>query len=311
MSLDDNNLTLNGVRINGNAGNDTLEFLDTIAGSSLLGGQGDDTFNIGAAISSLFNGNIGDDELNIEGVSSNSSFFGGQDDDTFVIDASTTNSLISGDLGDDEITVGAFSVAGSTLNGGDGEDTIDAELATSSVTIDGGDDDDELQGSDFVDTISGGDGDDDITGGDEADILTGGADADTFLQVAGNSFAASATTAAALTGGAAITFTFDDGVDVVTDFASASGDVLNINGTLTALLTSSGTTIVATHTALFRGNFDATTDTFVTSASGADILAGTSGAHTADAAITTSLLGANSIVLDGAASGFVAGSTII
>ena len=276
LTLGDFSQVFNNSFFNGNAGNDALNFSgDTLAGTTLLGGKGDDIITTGAAISSRFNGNIGDDTLTIDGISSNSSFYGGQDDDTINIVQNVTNSLISGDDGDDEIeiVVGGSSVEGSTLSGGDGDDVIDADQANSSVLIDGGDGDDQLIGGDEADTISGGDGDDTIFGRDDADMISVGDGATTIQQGILDSVVATVVTTADVTLVRTIaandSITFGNDVDVITGF-DTTDDILTVDNStpLFSLLGEDALLLSPSGTFKASGNFNSSTGKFTILADG-------------------------------------------
>jgi len=176
----------NGVFVNGNAGNDQLNFATTsLSGSTVQGGQGSDTITIGGFgttfTSSLVNGNKDNDSITIGSISNNSSIFGGQGNDSINITASLNGSIVNGDNDNDTINVtpGATSVAGSTILGGDGNDTITTALATVAVgtpglLIDGGAGNDSITGTITSDTIVGGVGNDSIASSGGLDVITGG-----------------------------------------------------------------------------------------------------------------------------------------
>jgi Ca2+-binding RTX toxin-like protein len=85
--------------------------------------------------------------------------------DTINVSGTLINTIVNGNSGDDVIRVvaGFNSMSGSTLCGGQGNDVIDASLATSGVVMSG----------DF--------GNDTLIAGGGDDTMTGGADADTFV----------------------------------------------------------------------------------------------------------------------------------
>jgi len=140
--------------------------------------------------------------------------------------------------------------------------------------ITGGAGADVLVGGGGKDTISGSAGTDNITGGLAADNLTGGSGADTFVQGASASLAI---TAEGVSVNAAIaagdTFTFGNGVDIVTDFtAGAGGDALNLQtgGVLNSMF---GDDITAFNAGVavvgfLSGSYNASTGVFTISADG-------------------------------------------
>ena len=121
--------------------------------------------------------------------------------------------LIVGTNHDDDII-------GSTLNdiifGKDGNDVIFADLGVD--TVYGGNGDDTLQGGPGNDQLLGQDGDDNLFGGFDDDLLVGGPGNDHLFGDIGNDI---------LTGGpGADYFDCGDGIDTVTDFDPAQGDVM-------------------------------------------------------------------------------------
>ena len=267
-------LTLNGVLFNGNEGNDTLSFTgETVAGSSLLGGQGNDSINTGVAISSRVNGNIGNDVLTIDGASANSLFFGGQGNDTINVNFSATTSEISGDLGNDTITTAAVSVLGSTLSGGAGNDVINAATATSKVIANGDDGNDTITTGASADTINGGAGNDIITAGLGIDAITGGADQDTFVQsVSGLGAIATASVIAGTSWANSDTLTFGSGIDIVTDFSATDLlDTATANAAVNAFGTSAASVLTGSTNTFLQGTYNATTSVFTVGAAASNI----------------------------------------
>ncbi|QNI52692.1 hemolysin-type calcium-binding repeat family protein [Synechococcus sp. BIOS-E4-1] len=206
-----------GVYYSGNKGDDI--FASQAAGiaaanSTVHGGQGDDTLNIGNSTGTLFNGNKGDDNIDVIGAAAGGTIGGGQGDDTlrFVGGTSASNSWLLG-TGDDSLVEGAANrfLGGNTIEGGDGNDTITMNVGTtSSATINGGDGVDALTGAAAADNINGGEGSDVITGRANADVLTGGGGVDTFNY---------ATVGQSINGASANT---NSSVDVLADFFSAT-----------------------------------------------------------------------------------------
>ncbi len=152
-------------QINGDAGDDQLEFRSTSPGVTLNLGNSDlsfvkitttvnnDTIDLtggpnGVQVFAL----AGDDT--IIGSSFNDDLNGGAGNDT--IKGQDGNDLIKGDEGND------------TLEGGNGDDTVE-----------GGSGNDSLKGEVGNDTLKGGDGDDNLYGGPGDDSLNGGAGEDT------------------------------------------------------------------------------------------------------------------------------------
>jgi len=139
--------------IDGGAGNDSLQ-----------SGDGDDTVRGGADNDSLF-ASLGRDFHD-----------GGGGADSMLYNARTVAiSIIVNDLADDGAAGEGDTVLGmETLTGGAGNDTIDARLAASGVTIAGMGGADTLVGSSSGDQIFGGDGDDTISGRGGSDVIDPG-----------------------------------------------------------------------------------------------------------------------------------------
>ena len=105
---------------------------------------------------------------------------------------------INGLGGDDTLTVQDLTgtdVQQVIFNGADGNDSLDASLASVSLIADGGEGEDTLLGGSANDTLVGGNGN---------NIYTGGAGADVFV----------------------VSF---DGIDVINDFNRVEGDILQIS----------------------------------------------------------------------------------
>lgn len=209
------------LRMNGNAGNDTLtgsEFRETLSGGTgddvLNAGGGDDVVN-GDDGADVADGGSGNDTLN--GGNNNDSLSGGDGDDRIVggFDNDTLlgnngNDTLLGQFGDDLLVGGAHadSLEGSsgadTLHGGGGHDFLDGGRNDDFIRGQGGDDtllgdhgddlidgdggDDEILGGDGDDTIMGGNGHDGISGGDGNDILKGELGKDTIVGGDGDDF---------------------------------------------------------------------------------------------------------------------------
>lgn len=98
------------------------------------------------------------------------------------IDVATT---VNGEEGDDDLGYSDVHNSATTLNGGEGDDTFTTNVP---VYVDGGSDDDTLDGHNANDgaTLHGGDGSDSILGGAGHDSITGGDAADYIEGRAGN-----------------------------------------------------------------------------------------------------------------------------
>lgn len=187
--------------VQGDAGDDTID-----------GGDGDDTLKGGSGADSIVGG-AGDDT--IYGGTGNDEMSGGDGSDTFIVEDNFGDDTITGGEGGSDVDTidlsGLSSPVTITYNGtGRGtisngsqtitfteierivlteqSDSVDAQVDTEGVAIDGlgGDDtifggsgDDTLDGGTGHDTVQGGIGNDNITGGDGNDSLSGGVGNDT------------------------------------------------------------------------------------------------------------------------------------
>jgi Ca2+-binding RTX toxin-like protein len=169
----------------GGDGNDTLVAgNNTGAGDTLVGGNGDDLL-IDSFWNATLEGNSGSDTIQV-GYGS-ATVIGGEDPDGTDVDR------LSFDLANDAATVtftgdeagvytdsdgdsGTFSQI-EEVYGSDRDDSIDAALDTSGVSI--------VTGRGF-DTLIGGSGNDTLEGGREDDLLTGGLGNDTFIYIGGD-----------------------------------------------------------------------------------------------------------------------------
>jgi len=120
----------------------------------------------GAAGADILVGSSGDDSL--DGGLANDGIYGGAGDDT--ITSGAGSDYVQAGTGDDLIIYKTGDVLTSdTLAGGEGDDTLDASLQISAVTVN-------LTGTVFtnIENVIGGAGGDIITGGNDADVLDGG-----------------------------------------------------------------------------------------------------------------------------------------
>ncbi len=188
-------------KLTGNGGND---YLDGGLGADILdGGAGNDTFILGADVTGSGTRNIqlGDGSLlavNIDGLAGTADkVIGGTGNDTiilerdgksgFVADYSTAPDYLSGvekivgTDGNDVILLAANSTADGgpiTIEGGEGNDILGG--SNSADILNGGDGNDLISGLGGDDTLSGGNGDDVIWGGLGADTIQAGAGSDTI-----------------------------------------------------------------------------------------------------------------------------------
>lgn len=131
-------------RVNGNAGNDTLDASQTTVAIFLFGADGNDVLTGGVGNDTL-NGGLGDDLL-----------FGGNGSDWMV-----------GGLGND------------TLYGGGGNDFLNGNAGQNLLF--GGDGNDRLTGGTGDDTLFGGAGNDTLIGWSGADVMDGGEGSDLYM----------------------------------------------------------------------------------------------------------------------------------
>jgi Ca2+-binding RTX toxin-like protein len=130
-------------------------FDDTLQGSSLFGGAGNDVL-LGLLADDWLEGGIGNDDL--RGLSGEDGLLGGTGDD-----------VLTGGTGDDHLWSGP---GRDELRGGDGADYLDG--ADGRDFLYGDDGDDRIMGGPGIDTLRGGNGHDTLEGGDDDDTLRGG-----------------------------------------------------------------------------------------------------------------------------------------
>ena len=169
---------------------------------------------------------------------------------------------------------------------------LTTNVATTSSRVDTLSGFEAIQGSAGTDYLVGSSSANTITGGDSADVMVGGSGADTFARAEASSVVASGVTFAAAAAAAADTITFDDGVDVITDFTSGT-DFINIagtdNGTITTLIGFTVANNLVANTQYYAsGAYTASTGAFVIAANGA---------------------GADTLIIDNIAAGTIAAST--
>jgi len=184
---------------NGGAGNDTLDFTNTVITGSitLVGGGGDDWFK-GSAGADVMKGDAGNDWLYgnggndiIEGGAGNDLLLGQDGDDVFLIGAGAGIDAFEGGAGNDTIQATAANVVitmGSSTQFTSVEALSNGGFAN--VAIAGTTGADDMNFSGFTTTggisIGGGGGADTITGSNNIDILRGDAGADTIYGLGGN-----------------------------------------------------------------------------------------------------------------------------
>lgn len=166
------------VIINGAAGDDVLQIVNTTQSATIDGGAGQDYLSGSLGNDTLIGGD-GADQIN--GSSGNNTIYGdnvaaeGALDGDDVISALDGNDVAYGRGGNDQLTLGAGDDYG---NGGSGHDTIDG--AEGNDRLYGGAGNDIVAGSSGDDLLVGNGGNDQLIGGTGRDVLIGGAGADTI-----------------------------------------------------------------------------------------------------------------------------------
>ena len=230
-------------KLNGGADNDLITGGNDTALDNLQGGEGLDTFNIGAGwflAGETIDGGDGIDTLRFTGSLSMADAV----NDTHFTNK-TNLERIQLDNANNSLTLGT-NAAASFFNSsipcsilcGTRNDNINATAYTESIVI---------FGLDGIDNITGGDGNDGLYGGDGADVLDGNAGADVLtgnLQADNFVYGAVADSASAVDG-TAKTF------DTITDFTTGSDKILvaGINTELTGGQAATGATVTILTTA--------------------------------------------------------------
>ena len=167
-------------------------------------------------------GSAGDDTLNGDGNGDVILAQGGND----VIFGGAMHNAINGMAGDDTISAGGAGdlVLGGKgddlMHGGAGNDVMNGNLGND--TADGGAGNDEIHGGQGDDSLSGGAGNDWLSGDKGDDTMAGGLGADTFNIFAGG------------------------GNDVITDFHTAEGDKVHVEGDVPFTVAQVGDDVVVT-----------------------------------------------------------------
>lgn len=285
--------------IYGNSGNDQIFGGD--GNDALEGVGGNDTLTAGTGVDVLKGGDDDDTFVLETNLTSADTIIGGSGSDTLTVTARNANSDLDGVKEVETITLTdgasyqyiitaasthAADTTGVTLSGAGltagNSFTLDAAQVTGhAMTVYGGAGADSLVGGALVDalnggagadTLNGGGGSDFLRGGAGADSLTGGAGGDTFYHFQSEGIARTAETLTAASIGAGETITFGNGVDVITDFTTAT-DKLGVTAvnSYTLLTTgSNGSALTANHHYGLRGNFAA--GVFTVNDAGADTL---------------------------------------
>ncbi|MCJ9669507.1 DUF5801 repeats-in-toxin domain-containing protein, partial [Neorhizobium sp. SHOUNA12B] len=241
-----NDVLIGGGEANKLTGNGANDYLDGGLGADVLdGGEGNDTFVLGADVTGSGTRNIqlGDGSLlavNIAGLAGTADkVVGGAGNDTiilerdgksgFVADYSTAPGYLSGvekivgTDGNDVILLAAGSTADGgpiTIEGGDGNDILGG--SNSADIINGGTGNDLISGLGGNDILKGGAGNDEIWGGAGDDTIDGGDNTDNITGGLGND------TINGGAGGDTFNYTVGDGVDTIND--DSGMDLLIANG---------------------------------------------------------------------------------
>jgi len=253
--------------INGTAGSDTLDGgadNDTLTGEggddsllgdagndTLFGGAGNDTLSGGSGSDSL-QGDDGNDVFVVTNASGIDSIFGGAGNDTISYEGSTSgaNVQFTGSGTGNQNLAGNPAVAFSGIEGivGTGfNDTLNAALSGTTVTLSGGAGNDTLTGGTVNDVLFGGAGIDSLTGGAGNDLLDGGSEADTLFGGTGSDTIAGGTGNDSLDGGSGddvFRIGDADGNDTVIGGTNTVGDAVDtglVTGGVTVTFTGSGT----------------------------------------------------------------------
>jgi Ca2+-binding RTX toxin-like protein len=252
--------------IEGGAGNDTIRggdgddfILDTQGENILEGGLGNDTFEIsGESLGGTIDGGFGQDQIEIK-VSSeglqDEDFSGISNIEVFAIEQQQgrPDIILGQNFSDSGIaTIDASIISSSlTIIGGELEEDITIAGTRDPDRITTGEGDDILEGNEGADVLNGGEGDDELSGGNDNDRLIGGAGEDVLEGGAGNDTLFSDTESSdrfIFNTGQAFDFagTEDNlrdpllGIDSIEDFVSGTDKVVLDDETFTALTTAAG-----------------------------------------------------------------------
>ena len=135
--------TVSSSKLQANGGSDTIYVGGTALSSDVVGGQGSDSLTIVGTVSkSLVSGNLGNDTIDLTAAAKSSTVYGGggflydtslDGADSIEIGGNLTGSLAHGNGGNDSFYLAA-QVQASTVYGGQGNDLIQANLATGTAT---------------------------------------------------------------------------------------------------------------------------------------------------------------------------------
>ena len=244
-------------QLNGEGGDDSLS--GDAGNDTIFGGAGNDTISGGAGADSLL-GEDGDDLFLVTNASGVDSIFGGAGNDTISYEGSTSgaNVQFTTSGGGNQNLAGNTAVAFSGIEGIIGtafNDTLNAALSGTAVTLRGEGGNDTLTGGTVNDVLFGGTGADSLTGGAGNDYLDGGADNDTLFGGTGNDTLLGGAGNDSLDGGSGDdVFLIGDaaGNDTIVGGTHSAGDVVDTSlatGGVTVTFTGSGTgTVTATGT---------------------------------------------------------------
>jgi Ca2+-binding RTX toxin-like protein len=184
-------LLLTTAQNTGGAGIDTVSQFENLVGSAFS-----DTLT-GTTGANVLTGGAGDDSL--VGSTGADTMIGGTGDDTFSVDSSGDVVVENAGEGTDTVMSAVTYTLGANLE----NLTLTGSLAINGT---GNAANNVITGNTGANILNGGAGDDTLAGGAGADTLTGGANADHFV------------------------FSDGGGVDTITDFSTAQGDVIDLTG---------------------------------------------------------------------------------
>ena len=209
-------------KIYGESGHDTLS--GSLDADTLDGGEGDDSIT----------GNDGNDS--IIGGDGSDALFSGSGNDT--VEAGSGNDSISGGAGHDLIDAGdgddkinyTDDTGDDTVYGGNGQDLISYFTLAGKKKVFGDAGADTVQGGLENDTLDGGDGDDILTGHEGHDSLVGGSGNDTLYGSEGDDTLAGGAGKNTLDGGQGNdTYRIDSAFDRITDAAGTDTAIVSID----------------------------------------------------------------------------------
>ncbi len=308
-------LGVNGVTLSAAATNNRLLLTGSNQADTITGGGGTDTITSTAGNDQL-TGGAANDRYNIAGGTVAITDFGLGGGELVDIGAGAiVNATINvaNTIAGTSDNAGTFNVTTTATIAAD-SDVVFTNLGTNGVTFTGAATTNRLRpvGSAQADTITGGGGIDTITGAGGSDSMTGGAAVDTFVQLTGQSTAA--TTENIQNGNnvrAGGVMTFGNGVDVINGFVAGAGvtadhvDVAGANNLVTRAAGDAVNGLTLTNNILIRGAFAG--NAFTQADAGADALVCF---DVENATLTNGANAANFLVITGVGGTLVAGDFV-